>query len=82
MNSAFGNDKTITEMVKTSTSKASKTNVNLDPILEEAAGAIVPYQPNLTIHEQRAKKNELLKQRVKKLTNGDPVKALPPSTTT
>lgn len=37
------------------------------------------YQPNLTLHEQRSKKNELLKQKVKKLTGGstEPVKALP-----
>ncbi|CDW85388.1 UNKNOWN [Stylonychia lemnae] len=49
----------------------------LDPILEEAAGQIIPYQPNMTLQEQRAKKNEALKNKVKKLTGTGSSTSLP-----
>lgn len=31
---------------------------------------VVPYQPNMSLAEQRAKKNEMLKNKVKKITGG------------
>ena len=50
-------------------SKKKGTAANpLEPILEEskvlAGSAVVPYKPNQTLTEQRAKKNEALKKRV------------------
>ena len=51
----------------------------MDPILEETPGALVVFTNSLTLQEQRAKKNEILKQKVKKLTakESEPFKALP-----
>eukprot|EP00347_Sterkiella_histriomuscorum_P006826 403351287 len=44
----------------------------LDPILEEnvSMGQLVAYQPNMSLQEQRAKKNEALKKKVKLVTGG------------
>ena len=47
-----------------------KQKSELDPILEETNQALAIYQPNMTLQEQRAKKNEQLKNKVKKLTGG------------
>ena len=47
------------EQTKTKLRKENKSS--LDPILEETPGALVLFTNNMTLQEQRAKKNEILK---------------------
>lgn len=78
MNSAFGGSSTTSTSFTTTASmssttknkKSSKAIASLEPILEEVTvgGQVVPYAPNEMISEQRAKKNEALKNKVRMLT--------------